>query len=138
MHFTISWSFYVRTSTKKKLVNEHWPQILDRLGPTTILREVMPRPGNRGPFHIFAITPLVASSEADAVWSCLKLALSFLGPWYVAEMARDKQGRLTSFLAGWKGPDNPGKGLAIVSAELLMFETNAAELLAGGISMTVA
>jgi hypothetical protein len=138
MDFVISWSFYVQTSTKKKLLEEHWPKIIEWLGTETTLGEVVKRVENKGPFHLFATTPVKVGSEAEAVLRCLELALAFSWPWHVACIERDDQKRITGFLGGWKGSGTPGKHMPpIVSAVFLMFEAGAVEMLDGGIAMRV-
>jgi hypothetical protein len=122
MDFIISWSFYVQTSTKKKLLEEHWPKIVDWLGTKTTLGDIEKRDEEKGPFHLWATTPLSAGSEPEAVLRCLELALRFSSPWYVAGIERDVHMRLTGFIGGWKGSPTPGKHLPIVSAGFTMFE----------------
>ena len=122
MDFIISWSLYLQTSTKKKLLEEHWQQIVEWLGTETTLGEIEKRVEDKGPFHVFAETPLRADSEAEAMIRCLELALSFSSPWYVAGWERDIHKRLIGFVGGWEGPPSPGKRVPIVSAGFTMFE----------------
>lgn len=135
MNYTISWSFYVQTSTKKKLLEEHWPNITMRWDIALEIDEIEKRENDTGPFHIYATMTIDAPDDRQAVTVCLEKAFKFSGIWTVTAPEFGIDGKLVSFEGSY---DGKMKGRSpVVSAGFMLFPAGSQQLLGGGIAMHV-
>lgn len=137
--FSISFSIYLQTSTKRDLIDLHWPLIRQRLGGTAELGEVAKRSGDTGPFHFFATMTIESAAWQHAVVDAICLAGAIRWPWVVSELSRDSDGELEQLTLNYiGGVDLPTGHNPITSAELIMFPAGSAQIINSGIVMRMA
>lgn len=136
MDYTISWSFFIRASTERKVLEEHWPAINSRLGGLATVGEILKRSEEKNPFHLYATMAIAAVDDRQAILCCLEQAFNFHAFWSIAAPEKNEGGRFTSF----QGTCNPTTALrfpAVTSAGFLLFPAGNGELLSGGVLMRV-
>jgi hypothetical protein len=75
-HYTALWSAEVQTSTKRSLMDTHWPVLQARFAPhATEMVDLETRSGDIGPFCFKVQQTLAEPTEADAIAACLRLAV---------------------------------------------------------------
>jgi hypothetical protein len=73
--YTASWSAEVQTSTKRSLMETHWPALETRFAPHPIeMVELETRQGDVGSFRFKVRQTLADTTEAEAIAACLHLA----------------------------------------------------------------
>ena len=101
MDCSLHWSIYVRTSTKRKLVETHLPPIESAIGPLDFEWEILVEDQNPGLFRIVNFQNISAERPEDIVLTVLRRAYSLTNGWRIFGLNDLDSKQITHIAGTW-------------------------------------
>ncbi len=106
----VDWHMHVQTSTKRQLMETHWPPLQARFGGDAELVELEKRSGDTGPFRFLVRQTLAGITAAEAMVATLTNAGGL-------DLEQIERSETVVRLRGSKGSVPPGRASAILGFE---------------------